>query len=221
MGKNKLKKFAENETFDKLLQPEYELLTTHQFDMRGHWRSRFFKNDHPIILEIGCGKGEYTVGLAERYPTKNFIGVDRKGARLWAGCKKATEQEMPNVGFVRTKAENLTLVFAENEIDEIWITFPDPQSRKPKADKRLTSPVFLDKYSCFLKKGGIIHLKTDSQFLAEYTLDVIKEKKLKLLYCTDDLYQSDCQENVISIQTFYESIWLKQGLSIHYIKYEI
>lgn len=221
MGKNKLKKFAENETFELLLQTDYETLRHGDFYLKENWNTDFFKNDHPIILEIGCGKGEYTLGLAQRYPDKNFIGLDRKGARLWAGCKQATETGMTNVGFIRTKAENLPLIFGENEVSEIWITFPDPQPRKPKSGKRLTSPDFLERYRKFLKKDGIVHLKTDSRFLYEFTLEVIVQQNLPILYQTDDLYRSDCRLDVMGIQTFYESLWLSQGLNIHYLQFKL
>ena len=221
MGKNKLKKFAENETFDLLFQSDYETLLQQGFPFKEKWHAEFFKNENPIVLEIGCGKGEYTLGLAQRYPDKNFIGLDRKGARLWAGCKQAVETGMTNVGFIRTKAENLPLIFAENEVSEIWITFPDPQPRKSKQRKRLTSPDFLERYRQFLKKDGIVHLKTDSRLLYEFTLEVIAAQRLDVLYQTDDLYRSDCQLDVMSIQTFYESLWLNQGLNIHYLQFKL
>jgi len=221
MGKNKLKKFAENETFDLLFQVDYEALKQEEFHLKGNWGTEFFKNDHPIILEIGCGKGEYTLGLAQRYPDKNFIGIDRKGARLWAGCKQAVENGMTNVGFIRTKAENLPLVFSENEVSEIWITFPDPQPRKSKSGKRLTSPEFLERYRQFLKKDGVVHLKTDSRLLYGFTLEVIAGQGLQIVYQTDDLYRSGCQLDVMGIQTCYESLWLSQGLNIHYLQFKL
>ena len=221
MGKNKLKKFAENETFDLLFQVDYEALKQEGFYLKENWNSTFFKNNHPIILEIGCGKGEYTLGLAQRYPDKNFIGIDRKGARLWAGCKQAVENGMTNVGFIRTKAENLPLVFSENEVSEIWITFPDPQPRKSKSGKRLTSPEFLERYRQFLKKDGVVHLKTDSRLLYGFTLEVIAGQGLQIVYQTDDLYRSGCQLDVMGIQTCYESLWLSQGLNIHYLQFKL
>ena len=191
MGHDKLRKFAENETFSCLLQPSAEeLLADGYFHLRDHaikgrWNDRF-KNDNPVVLELGCGKGEYTVALAERDPERNYIGVDIKGARLWKGAKYATEHAMPNVAFLRTRVEFITAFFAPGEVSEIWLTFSDPQYRSENS--RLSSPLFLERYRSFMKPGGIVHLKTDSRFLHEYTRAVCEANGLRILACTTDLY---------------------------------
>lgn len=190
------------------------------FYMKGKWNEQFFKNDHPIVLELGCGKGEYTVGLGEKYPGKNFIGIDIKGARMWRGCKTSNENQMANVAFLRTHIQFINNFFAENEISEIWVTFPDPQLQK--VNKRLTSPRFLGYYKKILKPDGIIHLKTDSQELYDYTLnEVIIPEKHKLIHHFDDLYGSDFKDDVIGIQTFYESMFLQQGKKITYLQFQL
>lgn len=220
MGKNKLARFAENETFANLFQLTYEQITKEGFALKGKWSELFFKNDNPIVLELGCGKGEYTVGLAKKYPNKNFIGIDIKGARLWRGCKTSNEDKMTNVAFVRTHIQMIESYFAENEVSEIWITFPDPQLKKP--NKRLTCERFLKLYKNILKQDGIVHLKTDSQELYEYTKDeVLIPSKREILYNTNDLYNSDFKEDVIEIQTFYEAMYLKIGKPITYLKFRL
>jgi tRNA (guanine-N7-)-methyltransferase len=220
VGKNKLARFAENETFANLFQLTYEQITKEGFALKGKWNEDFFKNDNPIVLELGCGKGEYTVGLAKKYPNKNFIGIDIKGARLWRGCKTSNEDKMTNVAFVRTHIQMIESYFAENEVSEIWITFPDPQLKKP--NKRLTCERFLKLYKNILKQDGIVHLKTDSQELYEYTKDeVLIPSKREILYNTNDLYNSDFKEDVIEIQTFYESMYLKIGKPITYLKFKL
>lgn len=220
MGKNKLARFAENETFANLFQLTYEQITKEGFALKGKWNKEFFKNDNPIVLELGCGKGEYTVGLAKKYPNKNFIGIDIKGARLWRGCKTSNEDKMTNVAFVRTHIQMIESYFAENEVSEIWITFPDPQLKKP--NKRLTCERFLKLYKNILKQDGIVHLKTDSQELYEYTKDeVLIPSKREILYNTNDLYNSDFKEDVIEIQTFYEAMYLKIGKPITYLKFKL
>lgn len=220
MGKNKLARFAENETFANLFQLTYEQITKEGFALKGKWNELFFKNDNPIVLELGCGKGEYTVGLAKKYPNKNFIGIDIKGARLWRGCKTSNEDKMTNVAFVRTHIQMIESYFAENEVSEIWITFPDPQLKKP--NKRLTCERFLKLYKNILKQEGIVHLKTDSQELYEYTKDeVLIPSKREILYNTNDLYNSDFKEDVIEIQTFYEAMYLKIGKPITYLKFRL
>ncbi len=219
MGKDKLRRFAENETFANMFQMKYEDVKD-GFYLKGKWREEFFKNDNPLVLELGCGKGEYTVGLAKQYPDKSFIGIDIKGARMWRGCKTSVEEKINNVAFVRTHIQVLDMYFAENEVSEIWITFPDPQLKKP--NKRLTSPRFLDLYSKFLIEKGIIHLKTDSQELYDYTLnEVLIPQNRKVLVSTNNLYDSNIIEDVISIRTFYENIYLSQGKPITYLKFQL
>ena len=216
MGKNKLKKFAEMETFPNVFQPPYE-------PMAGHWRERFFHNDHPIVLELGCGRGEYTVGLARKYPEKNFIGVDIKGARMWAGAKQAVEEGIRNAAFLRTNIEFITQFFAPNEVDEIWITFCDPQMKK--ATKRLTSTYFMQRYQQLVKSDGLIHLKTDSPFLYTYTTEMLRLNQYPVLCNTADLY-GETEENKLfidarALQTHYEKQWLDRGLSIKYIEWQL
>ena len=221
MAKNKLQKFAENETFSNLLQPANEEVWRKNHPIKGQWNSTFFKNSNPIVLELGCGKGEYTINLSKMYPNKNFIGVDIKGARLWKGAKEASENSMPNVAFVRTHIENIASFFAKDEVSEIWITFPDPQPRVSKARKRLTSSRFLSRYQQFAKQNAIVHLKTDSQQLHEYTKALVQQNGLKLHICTNNLYGSGIADDILSIRTFYESMFLEQGMPITYIKFEL
>ena len=212
MGKNKLKKFAEMETFSNVFQPPYK-------PMAGYWRDTYFQNDHPIVLELGCGRGEYTVGLAEIYPDKNFIGVDIKGARMWAGAKQAIEKKLQNVAFLRTQIEFITEFFAADEIDEIWITFCDPQMKK--ATKRLTSTYFMQRYQRIMKPGGLIHLKTDSPFLYTYTVEMLRLNPYPVLANTDDLYACGLYPDARALQTHYEKQWLDRGLSIKYIEWQL
>jgi tRNA (guanine-N7-)-methyltransferase len=217
VAKKKLIHFQENLSFPYLFQPTYNDLYS-VYPMRSNWHSRFFNNDHPIILELGCGKGEYTVGLAAKYPARNFIGIDWKGARLWRGCKSVSEQDLKNVGFIRTQIDHIEQVFAPGEVSEIWITFPDPHSGKER--RRLTAPVFLDKYRNILPPGGIIHLKTDDSFFYNYTMNVIREYDHSLIWATDDLYHSGSSDDVVAIQTYYENRWLGLGKKICYIKFQ-
>ncbi|MBO7574834.1 MAG: tRNA (guanosine(46)-N7)-methyltransferase TrmB [Bacteroidales bacterium] len=226
MGHDKLRKFAENETFSCLLQPSaQELLADGYFHLRDHavkgrWHERF-GNANPIVLELGCGKGEYTIALAERDPSRNYIGVDIKGARLWKGAKYATEHALPNVAFLRTRVEFITAFFAPGEVSEVWLTFSDPQYRSENS--RLCSPLFLERYRSFLKPGGIVHLKTDSRFLHEYARAVCAVNKLRVLSCTQDLYnqQVEVQPVVREVQTFYEQLFLEQGYPITYLSFVI
>ncbi|MDP1622971.1 MAG: tRNA (guanosine(46)-N7)-methyltransferase TrmB [Bacteroidales bacterium] len=218
MAKKKLVHFKENLSFPHLLQPSYSDLFS-GFTLRAHWNDRFFGNNHPIVAELGCGKGEYTVGLAEKYPDRNFIGIDWKGARLWRGSKTVTEQGLKNVGFVRAMVDHVEQIFAPSEVTEIWITFPDPQVKKERL--RLTSPVFLGKYQNILTPDGIIHLKTDDHFFYTYTLNVIRKLNLRLLWATDDLYNSGTIDDVIQIQTYYENRWLELGKKICYVKFQL
>lgn len=220
-SKNKLKRFRENDTFGNVIQPTREEVLTN-FSLKGKW-NEFFKNDHPIILELGCGKGEYSLALAEKNPTKNFIGIDIKGARFWRGAKTALESDMNNVAFLRTQIELIDFCFAENEVDEIWITFPDPQIKYTRTKHRLTNQQFLKKYHTILKPNGIIHLKTDSEFMHGYTLGLLHGENHEILYAHHNVYNNKqhSPEEVISTQTFYESQYLKTGKAITYIKFRL
>lgn len=217
MGKNKLQRFADMETFDNVFQPTHNEVWEKDYQYKGKWNKEVFKNDNPIVLEVGCGKGEYSVGLARKFPDKNFIGIDIKGSRMWCGAKTALEENLNNVGFIRTKAELLESIFESGEIAEIWITFPDPQMKKVR--KRLTGTKFLKLYSNLLTQDGIIHLKTDSNFLYEYTSYVIKENSLAVDVDTNDLYNSDIADDILSIRTFYEQQFLDRGIPIKYQKF--
>ncbi|SMO87025.1 tRNA (guanine-N(7)-)-methyltransferase [Saccharicrinis carchari] len=219
MGKNKLYKFAKLETYAHVFQAKFDEANREDFYLKGKWNKSFFKNDNPIVLELGCGKGEYTVGMGELFPDKNFIGIDIKGARIYTGATQALKKGMDNVAFIRAKIELITSFFAQGEIDEIWITFPDPQMKKTR--KRLTSVRFLNYYRQLLQPGGIIHLKTDSKFLYTYSNAVVKENGLKEEVNTTDLYNSDAVDKVLAIKTFYESQFHEQGIPIKYIRFSI
>lgn len=217
MGKNKLQKFHDMNTYPHVFQYPFSILKEKGFDMKGKWNTVFFKNDNPIVLELGCGKGEYAIGLAQKYPEKNFIGIDIKGARMWTGAKKAQEDNITNVAFLRTNIELIAYFFAENEVSEIWITFPDPQMKKVR--KRLTSTRFMHLYNQILKPDGVIHLKSDSNFMYTYTCEMAKANHYPILIQTDDLYNSEITDDILEIKTFYEQQWLERGLSIKYIKF--
>ena len=219
MSKHKLARFAENETFSNLFQHTSYNIREKGFPMKGKWGADYFHNDHPIVLELGCGKGEYTLGLARRYPEMNFIGVDRKGARLWRGCKTALEEQLPNVAFLRTAIDDIFYYFDENEVSEIWITFPDPQPVKER--KRLMSPHFVAKYKHFLKSGGIMHLKTDSRLLYGYIHEIIPQQQWQLLADIEDVYANESPSILTEIQTFYEKHWLEGGSIISYVSWRI
>ncbi len=246
MGHDKLRKFAENETFACLLQPDAASVLDKSADpsgglvlrdhpIKGQWNEKMFASPAPIVLELGCGKGEYTIDLSRRSPSANYIGVDIKGARLWKGAKTATEERLPNVAFLRTRIEFIDAFFAPGEVSQIWLTFSDPQLKSENC--RLSSPVFLERYRRFLKPGGIIHLKTDSRFLHEYTKAVIAENGLTLLACTDDLYgegrqsvpesrlKSVCGQSAVDalfeVRTFYERMFMEQGYKITYLSFVI
>ncbi len=218
MGKNKLAKFANMEEYPHVFQYPFAVLQEKGFEMKGKWNELFFKNDNPIILELGCGKGEYTVGLAKLYPENNFVGVDIKGARMWSGAKQSLEEGLSNVAFLRTHIELLTNFFEQGEISEIWITFPDPQMNK--VNRRMTSTRFMKLYGQLLKPDGVIHLKSDSNFMFTYTSEMVELNNLKVLFKTDDLYHSDLVDDVLTIKTFYEQQWIARGLNIKYIKFE-
>ena len=219
MGKNKLKKFADMETIDFVFQYPFSRLRHEGFDLRGHWNERFFHNESPIVLELGCGKGEYAVGLAKRFPDKNFIGVDIKGARMWSGATQAREEGLTNVAFIRTSIELIESFFTPGEVSEIWITFPDPQMKKVR--KRLTSTRFMDLYRNILTDNGVIHLKTDSPFLYRYTSLMVGLNNFPVEISTDDLYGSGYAGDILDIKTHYERQWLERGLTIKYIAFRL
>jgi tRNA (guanine-N7-)-methyltransferase len=220
VGKNKLSKFADMEEFPHVFQvTSHALREGVGFEMKGRWNELFFKNDHPIVLELGCGKGEYTVGLSQLYPDKNFVGVDIKGARLWTGAKESFEKGMKNVAFLRTNIEMIHHFFAENEVSEIWLTFPDPQMKK--VTKRLTATNFMKSYQQFVKPNGLIHLKTDSNFMFSYTCEMVKANNYPVVFSNNDLYASNLQDPILSIKTYYEQQWLDRGLTIKYIQFNL
>lgn len=219
MSKDKQKRFSENLTFANLVQPAFDEVFRRDYRLKGCWHGEFFRNNNPIILELGCGRGEYTVALGEMFPDKNFIGVDIKGARMWRGAKTATERGMGNVGFLRTRIEFIDSFFAAGEVDEIWITFPDPQLRKNRVKKRLTAPGFLSLYSKFLKPEGRINLKTDSRHLHDYTLAVAAANSLPIDEACADIYGQGRADDLLSIRTAYESRFLDEGLAITYMRF--
>ncbi len=219
-SKNKLKRFKENETFPNVIQPTREEVLNN-FTHKGKWHS-FFKNSNPIIIELGCGKGEYTIALAEKNPDKNFIGIDIKGARFWRGAKTALEEGLSNVAFIRTQIELVDFIFAKNEVDEIWITFPDPQIKYQRTKHRMTNQEFLKKYHHILKEDGIINLKTDSEFMHGYTLGLLHGEGHEILHANHNVYKNDgAPEEVTSTQTFYEKQYLEVGKSITYIQFKL
>ena len=219
MGKDKLKRFAENKTFACFVEPEFEQMFRTDHPLKGNWHRDFFHNDNPIVLELGCGKGEYTVALAQRNPDKNFIGIDIKGARMWRGAKTATESGMTNVAFLRTRIEFINSFFEQSEVSEIWITFPDPQLKTRRAKKRLTSPIFLEYYAKLLSEEGWINLKTDSQHLYNYTQAVISQFDLPCEVANNDIYGSGYADEVLSVKTAYETVYLPRGLPITYTRF--
>ncbi len=219
MGKNKLKKFGEMEQMECVFQYPYGVLSREGFPLKGRWNSDYFHNDGPIVLELGCGKGEYTVGLARRFPHKNFIGIDIKGARMWTGAKAATLEGLGNVAFVRTNIELLSHFFAPGEVSEIWITFPDPQMKKVR--KRLMSTTFLNLYRTVLADGGMVRLKTDSPFLYTYTRLLTELNGIVPEVNTDDLYHSGLADDILQIRTYYEQQWLARGLTIKYLAFPL
>ena len=220
-SKNKLKRFEQNKTFSHVIEPGRDELLEGKFPLKGKWKS-FFNNDNPIVLELGCGKGEYTIGLAKLDRSRNFIGIDIKGARLWRGAKTALEENLGNVAFVRTQIELIDLIFAENEVDEIWITFPDPQLKYKRTKHRLTNKVFLDKYKFILKDKGAINLKTDSEFMHGYTLGLLHGLDCEVLYANHDIYKNEgSPKEVMDIKTFYEKQYLEKGKPITYIKFTV
>ncbi|MEI2760130.1 MAG: tRNA (guanosine(46)-N7)-methyltransferase TrmB [Bacteroidia bacterium] len=220
MGKDKLKRFAEMQTFERVIQPEINYHSP-DFNLKGKWNETIFQKPQPIVLEIGCGKGEYTVALAQRYPQKNFIGIDIKGARIWRGAKTINEEKIMNAAFLRIRMETIEKFFAANEISEIWITFPDPQPKESKENKRLTSPLFLKRYSTFLKPNGIVHLKTDNKSLFEFTVQTVSDGGYKILNRTTDLYQELQMPVDMDIQTTYEKKYLAAKQPIFYLSFQL
>ena len=223
MGKGKLAKFAEMKAMKNVFEYPFSVVDNVAFDMKGHWRETYFHNPNPIVLELGCGKGEYTVGLAKLFPNVNFIGVDIKGARMWTGAKQALEQELDNVAFLRTSIEIIDRFFGEDEVQEIWLTFSDPQMKNPR--KRLTSTYFLERYRRFLVDGGTVHLKTDSNFLFTYTRLMVEHNALPTDIVTEDLYHATPStllgSPLLTIQTYYESMWIARGLNIRYLRFHL
>ncbi|MDR2810061.1 MAG: tRNA (guanosine(46)-N7)-methyltransferase TrmB [Tannerellaceae bacterium] len=215
MGKNKQAKFEMMATYPHVFQASFDIRKEDGFALKGHWRDGFFRNTHPLVLELGCGKGEYTIGLGRRRPDANFIGVDIKGARMWSGAKESLEAGMRNVAFLRTRIEFLPAFFAPGEVSELWLTFPDPQMKK--RNKRLTSTAFLRLYQQTLAPGGKIHLKTDSHFLYTYTLALARVNRFPVPLCCDDLYQSHPHSEILSIRTAYEQQWIERGIAIKYL----
>ena len=221
MGKNKLARWNELGTFNNVFQPEIGAVAGEDHHVKGKWHAKVFCNERPIVLELGCGKGEYTVGLAAMFPECNFVGIDIKGARMWRGAKTADENKLTNVAFLRTRIEFINSFFAEDEVDEIWITFPDPHPGGRNSGKRLTSPPFLNRYRQFLKDRGIIHLKTDNTELYQYSLAVALRNNLGVIRSTDDLYSQNSAGEILSIKTHYEKLFLRDGLKINYLAYRL
>ncbi|MCM1109267.1 MAG: tRNA (guanosine(46)-N7)-methyltransferase TrmB [Clostridium sp.] len=226
MGKGKLAKFADMASYPHVFEYPYSAVEDVPFDMKGRWHEDFFHNDNPIVLELGCGRGEYTVGLARLYPEKNFIGVDIKGARMWTGATEALREGLPNAAFLRTNIEIIDRFFAAGEVSEIWLTFSDPQMKK--VTKRLTSTYFMERYRRFLVDGGLVHLKTDSNFLFTYTTCMVEKNALPCEFSTTDLYHSEWAEHpeteearILGIRTYYEQQWIDRGLNIKYMRFRL
>lgn len=221
MAKNKLERFEQNYEFGNMVQPTFKEIFNKNHKLKGRWAAEFFGNENPIVLELGCGRGEYSVALGEMFPERNYLGVDIKGARMWHGAKRAYKNEMSNVGFLRTQVEFVNSFFGEGEIEQIWLTFPDPQLRKRRIKKRLVSPLFLGYYAQFLKPNGVIHLKTDSQHLHDYTKAVIEHNGLTLETSCSDIYGTNYADQLLSIKTAYERNYLKKGLPISYLRFSL
>lgn len=221
MGKNKLKRFEENLGFKNLFQPAFDEVFRNNFDGKGRWHKDVYQNENPLVLELGCGKGEYTIGLSGYYKNKNFLGIDIKGARLWRGAKTAVKEGITNAAFLRTRIEFINSFFEPDEVSEIWITFPDPQLKGSRIKKRLTSSRFLNSYRLFLKAGGIVHLKTDNVNLHRYTKALAEENGLEILTATENLYGTVHDDPILGIRTFYESQFLSKGLNITYLQFKI
>jgi tRNA (guanine-N7-)-methyltransferase len=221
LGKNKLARFKELETLERVFQPPFEEVFRRDYKLKGTWSRDVFGNDHPLILELGCGKGEYTVGLARKYPHRNFLGVDIKGARIWKGARTAHDEGLLNVAFLRTRIDFITSFFGCNEVDEVWITFPDPQEKKRRNKKRLTGALFLNRYRQFLKDNGVVHLKTDNRPLYNYTRELIRYNDLVMERNSEDLYRESWKDESVTIQTYYEDRFLEEGSKIHYLQFRL
>lgn len=221
MGKNKLQKFREMHSFHRVYQPAFEDVYKKDYRLKGAWSREVFNNAHPITLELGCGKGEYTISLARRFPERNFIGIDIKGARIWRGAKTAHEEALENVAFLRTRIELILSFFSRDEVEELWITFPDPQEKRRRRKKRLTGPRFLNLYRQFLVDNGTIHLKTDNDMLYRYTLSLAEYNNFEIVHRADDLYVSDIADDLRTIRTHYESQYLEEKKTIHYLAFRL
>ncbi|TAL65100.1 MAG: tRNA (guanosine(46)-N7)-methyltransferase TrmB [Bacteroidetes bacterium] len=221
MGKNKLARWTELDSFDNVIQPDIGDVSVKDHPIKGSWNIKMFRNDNPVILELGCGKGEYTTGLATRFPQNNYIGIDIKGARMWRGAKTSNEQKLPNVAFLRTRIEFINSFFSADEVDEIWITFPDPHPGGRNTNKRLTSPWYLNIYRRFLKNKGVVHLKTDNVELFNFTKSVVSDNNLEILIATSDLYSEYLSDDILSIRTHYEKLFLNDGLKINYLSFRL
>jgi len=221
LGKKKLVRFRELESLERVYQPPLEEIFQKDFYLKDRWKSDIFGNDHPLVLELGCGKGEYTVGLARRYPNMNFMGLDIKGARIWTGAKKAREEGLTNVAFLRTRIDFINSFFGKDEVDEIWITFPDPQEKRRRLKKRLPGALFLNKYRQFLKDKGTVHLKTDNRELYLDTLEMVGYNELPVERKSDDVYSENWEDEIVGIQTYYENKFLSKGVKINYICFRL
>jgi tRNA (guanine-N7-)-methyltransferase len=221
LGKDKLKRFEEMRSFERLFQPAFEEIIGKDFHLKRNWVHKVFQNKQPLVLELGCGRGEYTISLARKFPELNFIGVDIKGARMWKGSKISNEENILNAAFLRTRIEFINSFFGEDEVSEIWITFPDPQLKDRRKKKRLTGSLFLKKYQEFLIDGGIIHLKTDNDILFRYTLDLVNFNKFEILFYTFDLYNSGIVDDILDVKTHYEMQYLAKGENINYLKFRL
>ena len=221
MGKKKLERFRELENLEKVFQPPLEEIFRKNYYLKGRWKKDVFGNGHPLVLELGCGKGEYTTGLARRYPAMNFMGLDIKGARMWTGARTAQDEGLSNVAFLRTRIEFINSFFTKEEVEEIWITFPDPQERRRRLKKRLPGALFLNSYREFLKDGGKVHLKTDNRELYLDTLEMVRYNDLPVVRNSDDVYNEEWEDETVSIQTYYEKIFLTEGIKINYICFRL
>ena len=214
-------RWTELGTFPNVIQPDSGDVTGTDHRIKGNWKKEIFMNENPVVLELGCGKGEYSIGLSQIFPEKNFVGVDIKGARMWRGAKTSNQKHLLNVAFLRTRIEFINSFFAENEVNEIWITFPDPHEGKRNSNNRLTCPWFMNKYRKLLIDKGLIHLKTDNTQLYNYTRKLVTKNDLEIIFATDDLYSGELPDNILSIRTHYENIFLKKGLKINYLAFRL